>query len=578
MGNDVIAMVNKLMDLGIKPLSKLKVTLEEGLNGVVAGLVKVLSGIPQHVYIRAAAYANPDRLAVVDIPHNKKETIGELWVRTNRLANALTDLGIKKGDHLVCFSDDCPEVVEMMFACSKIGVVWTVANARYVGHELEYIIDHSDSKVVLSGPGRFTETVSSIRPNLKKVEHYIAWDGTHSDMLGYEELLSKASDKEPKVKVSASDMDTMTYTSGTTGRPAGSLRKQEQGLNWVLTLFLTAFLTPDGLLGRPGLIPNMLGSLKGGAKLINFFPFYHWGGVTSRPIFALGTYYLGSNLAGDIKTVLETIEKDKIGMVAGVPTIITRVLEYPDVDKYDLSSIVFWLSSGAALADPVREKFRKFLPNALLYELYSSTEAIFSGGLLDSVAGKERSSGKKLAGVAVKILDAEGGEVPMGAWGQIYVKGAGLHEGYYKDEDRTKRSKMIIDGEEWFTSEDVGYMDKDGHLYVSDRAKDVINTGGELVYTLEVESMLLKHPKIAEVAVVGSPDPEYQERVTAVVVLKRGETATSEEIMDWCKDKVASFKRPRRVDFVDELPIVGPDKIDKKLIRDWYWKGEKFKV
>lgn len=192
----------------------------------------------------------------------------------------------------------------------------------------------------------------------------------------------------------------------------------------------------------------------------------------------MGTYYLGSNLAGDIKTVLETIEKDKIGMVAGVPTIITRVLEYPDVDKYDLSSVVFWLSSGAALDDPVREKFRKFLPNALLYELYSSTEAILSGCRLDSVAGKERSSGKKLAGVAV----------------------------------------------------------------------------------------------------IGIPDPEYQERVTAVVVLKPGETATSEEIMDWCRDKMAGFKRPRRVDFVDELPSVGADKVDKKVIREWYWKGEKFKV
>jgi len=564
-------------------VNEVKGLVNRGIDRVAASLADIMARIPQHEVLKARVIATPDRMYMVDIPHNKKETYGEFWSRCKRLANVLTDLGIKKGDHVSTFSDDCIEMVEMIYACTMTGTIYTVVNSRYVGHEAEYIIDHSDSKVVFSGPGRFAETINSIRSNLKKVEHYISWGDTQKDMLNYEELLSKASDEEPKVKVSSSDFNALTYTSGTTGRPAGSLRRQRSHTNWELAMFMGWITGPGGIIRRPELLPRLLSAIRAGLKAMVFYPFFHWGGIVALPMMPLlgATYYMGSGLVKDTKTVLETVEKEKINLFACVPTIAVRIANYPDVDKYDLSSIVAYQNSGGAVDVRTRMRMKELLPNAFHYELYSSTEAIFSGANIEAIGLESRGSGVQLPGTTLKVFDEEGKEVPRGTWGKIYVKAkdAGVHDGYYKDEDRTKRSKMIIDGEEWFTSEDVGYLDEeDGNLYIADRSKDVINTGGELVGSLEVESILSQHPKIAEVAVIGIPDPEYQERVTAVVVLKPGETATSEEIMDWCRDKMAGFKRPRRVDFVDELPIVGADKVDKKVIREWYWKEEKLKV
>lgn len=563
-------------------IDELRKSIEREINWVGAILVDILSRIPQHKILKAAAIANPDRIFLVDIPNSKRETYGEFWTRAKKLANALTDLGIKKGDHVAAFSNDCIEMVEMIYACTMAGIVYTIVNARYVGHEAKYIIDNSDSKVVFSGPGRFAEIINSIRPDLKKVEHYISWGGAQKDMLNYDELLSKASDREPKVKISSSDYNALTYTSGTTGKPAGSLRRQKSHTGWELSMMMGWFIGPGGILRRPDLIARFLSAVKSGLKAMVFYPFYHWGGIVALPLMPLigATYYMASGLVKDVETVLETIEKERIHFLACVPTIAVRIANYPGVDKYDLSSVVVYQNSGAAVDVKTRKRMKEILPNAFHYELYSSTEAIYTGGSIEAIGLDKRGSGVPLVGVNVKILDEEGKEVPMGAWGKIYVKAkdVGVHEGYYKDEAKTKKSTRVIDGEEWFTPNDIGYIDKDGNLYIADRVSDVINTGGELVGSLEVESILSQHPKIAEVAVIGTPDPEYQERVTAVVVLKPGETATEQEIMDWCKDKMASFKRPRKVDFVDELPIVGADKVDKKAIREWYWKGESLQV
>lgn len=527
-------------------------------------VIEMASSMPQHMLLKMSAANNSEKIAVVDVTHDKRCTYSELWDRTNRLGNALLDLGIQKGDHLAVFSDDYIEVVEILYGASKTGTVWTILNARYMGPEAEYQINHSDAKVVFLGPGKYVDVIQSIRPKLEKVKHFIVFgdkQNVPNDMHSYEELLSNASNSEPDVQVTADDWDSLAYTSGTTGKPSASLRTHRAGIEWELT----------ATMGK------RLGTSMDINKVMGYYPFYHWGGpVSTRPILAKGgTRYLitGSSL----EKMVDTIEKERVESIAMIPVMTARLLSLPGIEKRDLSSIKSWGSSGAAFNTSDRERLKQLIPNAVIGELYSSTEGVFASADLPYLeeANKVRCSGLPPYGVECKILDENFNEVPRGEIGKIFIKGTGTHNTYFKNEEKNKHTRTP-DGE-WLTSEDLGFMDQDGFVYVADRARDVINTAGELVQSLEVENILSQHPKIDEVAVVSSPDPIYQERVTAVVVLKPGETASADEIKEWSRDKMASFKLPRKVDFVPEIPKVGPNKMDKKTIRDWYWKG-KFKV
>lgn len=261
-----------------------------------------------------------------------------------------------------------------------------------------------------------------------------------------------------------------------------------------------------------------------------------------------------------------------------IPSIATMVCSYPEIDRYDTSSIKLWGSSGSAWLMPVREEVHRKFPHAELRELYSSTEALFAWAGHDDVLNCERTSGLPAQGNEVKILDFGGRELPPKKWGLIAIKGISVHDGYYKNPEKTSES---IIGDGWFTAHDIGFKDGSGRVYVSDRAKDIINTGGETVYPAEVENVILRHPKVAWCAVVSSPDPVYTERVTAVVVLRpglEGSEDLAEEIKEFCRGKLAPFKLPRKVDFARELPFVGSGKVDKKRIRAMYWKDRKFKV
>ena len=236
------------------------------------------------------------------------------------------------------------------------------------------------------------------------------------------------------------------------------------------------------------------------------------------------------------------------------------------------------MSSGSVWLMPMRQQVHEHFPNAKLVELYSCTEAFVAWATHEEVLNYERTSGFPATGNEVKIMDENGNELPPNEWGLLCVRGISVHEGYYKQPEKTRDS--FIKGE-WFTAEDIGYKDEDGRVYVSDRAKDIINTGGETVYPAEVENILLAHPAVAQVAVVGAPDPVYTEKVTAVVVPKPGTEGTEEladDIREFCRDKMASFKLPRKVDFIKEIPYVGSGKVDKKKLRAEYWKDEKFKV
>jgi len=517
--------------------------------------------LTQHSALKGSVINYPDKVAIVDIPHGyRKETYKELWERTNRLANALTDLGVKKGDKVCYWTEDRVEHIEIWFGAAKIGAVWTGVNGAFTPKEAEYVINHSDAVVLLISPA-FIDKVKNIRANLEHVKNYIVFGEEEKGgmFLSYEALLAKASDKEPEVDVRDNDWDSLTYTSGTTGLPSGSLRTHASGLGWEDAVIQMAGMNRD-------------------AKVYAFYPNYHWGGnVTTRPVLRVGgTRWIPPG--PDPKTFLETIQKEKINTVGTVASIGAMACAFPDIGKYDLSSVKTWMSSGSAWLMPMRQDVAKHFPNASLREFYSSTECFFAWATHEEVLTYERTSGFPPEGNLTTIRDESGKELPPGEWGLLCAKGPSVHDGYYKNAEKTE-SSLVGDG--WFTAQDVGFKDEDGRVYVADRAKDIINTGGELVYPAEIENVILTHPKVAICAVLGTPDPIYTERVTAVVVLKPGEKGSSvlgEEIKEFCRGKMASFKLPRKVDFVKEIPYVGSGKVNKKKMRAEYWKDEKFKV
>ena len=516
--------------------------------------------LTQHIALRSSVLTFPKKVALVDMPHGyKKETYEELWLRSNRLANALTNLGMEKGDKVAYWLGECTEVVEIWYATSKIGAVWAGVNAQYKGKEAEYVINHSDAEAIIVSP-EHVDQVKSIQSNLKNIKHYIVLGEKDVEgMRSYEALLAKSSAEDPEVEVRDNDWDSLTYTSGTTGLPSGSMRSHTSGLAWELTLCQCCGFTHD-------------------TRVLSWYPNYHWGGpVCTRPTLMMGgTRWIPG--APDAKEALEVIQRDKINFIATLPSIAVMLCTHPDIGEYDTSSVKVWLSGGSAFLMPQRELVAKRFPNAQIIEIYTCTEAFFTWATHEETLKLERASGKPAPGNEVKIFDGDGNELPSGEWGLICVRGISVHDGYYKNPEKTKNSLI---NDEWFTAEDIGFKDEDNNVYVSDRAKDIINTGGELVYPVEVENVLLTHPKVAECAVVSSPDPIYNEKVTACVILKSGEEGTealADELKEFCRTRMASFKIPRRVDFVSEIPKVGSGKIDKKAIRAEYWREEKFKV
>lgn len=525
-----------------------------------ASNVTGLRHLTQHSLLKRSVSANPGRVALVDVRHGyRKETYQELWDRSNRLGNALMELGIKKGEKIAFWTEDRLEHVEIWYAASKIGAIWTPVNAQYVGREAEYIINHSDAVVLFLSPA-FVDKVNQIREKLKNIKHYIVFGENEVDgMQRYEELLARASDENPDVEVNDDDFDSLVYTSGTTGTPCGSLRTHSSGIAWEM-----------------GVLQMM--SPKDGDRFWAWYPNYHWGGcVSTRPVLSSGgTRYIP--MLPDARDFLEALEKEKINKVLAIASIGEMICNHPDINKYDTSIVENWTSSGSVWQTPMREKVHEHFPNAKLVDLYSSTEAFFAWAAHDEVLSLERCSGFPALGHEMKILDGNGKELPANNWGLLCIRGMSVHDGYYKQPEKTKKSFIAGD---WFTAEDVGYKDEEGRIYVSDRAKDIINTGGETMYPAEVEGILLEHPDVVQCAVVGSPDPVFTERVTAVIVTKPGVEGTeqlADQIKEYCRDKMAAFKLPRRIDFVKEIPMVGSGKVDKKKIRGEYWKEEKFKV
>ena len=489
-------------------------------------------------------------------------TFAQFNARVNSLIHALRSSEVKKGDVIGILSWNCLEYTDVYGAAMKGGFIASPFNPRFHSEELEYLINYSEANTLFIGPELVT-TVNNLRFRIPKVKNYISFGGSAPDMLSHHELLATHPSDEPDMKVAKDDPFLIFYTSGTTGVPRGSLYTHRRKLDNTRIKALEMGAKP-------------------GDRHIMVLPFFHIGGDSHVwPFFLVG----GCNVimpqrSFDPDAVLRAIQDEKATDMQIVPTQLNAMLSRKDVKDYNLCSLnrIYYAASPMPV-ELLRKGLEVFGP--IFSQGYGQTE---SGPQISSLPRKAHqvldrpldeqkvlsSCGQPSLGVHVRVVDEKNNDVEPGIVGEIIVQSDSIMVEYWRKPEETR--EVIIDG--WLHTGDLAYYDEKGFIYIVDRKKDMIVTGGENVYSREVEDVLYRHPAIAEVAVIGIPDPVWVERVHAVVVLKSDAIATENEIIAFCKEHVASYKAPKSVEFLESLPKNPQGKILKKEIRSKYWRQE----
>ena len=478
--------------------------------------------------------------------------------RVNRLVHALRSLGIEKGDVIGILSWNCLEYTDVYGAAMKGGFIASPLNPRLHSEELEYLVNDSEANTLFVGP-ELLETVDRLRPHLPKVKNYIGLGGAAPGLVSYDELLGGDESGEPDIDVKKDDPVIILYTSGTTGPPRGALYTHAQKLD-----------------------NTRIKALEMGTKLgdrhLMVLPFFHIGGDSHVWPFFLtgGCNVILPNRSFDPVTVLEAIQEEKVTDMQIVPTQLSALLSHPDLKKYELNSLnrIYYAASPMPV-ELLRTGLEVFGP--IFAQGYGQTESgpqictlpKEAHQVLDKSAEEQKvlaSCGQPSLGVHVRVVDKEDRDIGTGVVGEIIAQSDSIMTEYWKKPKET--AETIVEG--WLHTGDLAYYDEKGFIYIVDRKKDMIVSGGENVYSREVEDVLYKHPGVAEAAVVGVPDPRWVERVHAVIVLKPNALATEEEIIAFCKKHIASYKTPKSVELVDSLPKNPQGKILKKTIRSKY--------
>lgn len=491
----------------------------------------------------------PNKTAVVcgDVRLSYKE----LNSRANRLAHSLLEMNINKGDKVALLSMNSINYPEIFFGILKAGGVLATVNFRLTPEEILYILDNSDARIFIFEK-ELTSGVVPIRSRLTKVEKFICVGGDpYKHAQNYEELIAKQLDTEPEVHISLEDDCEIIHTSGTTGRPKGVTLTHGNVLHTMLSVIIGRELSP----GQTSLVVS---------------PMYHVAGLNNH----FGTTIaLGGTVVVirrfEPQAIMETIEREKVAYFPAVSTIFNMLVQAIEGKKYDTSSVVHLQSGSESTPVEVRKKLAQYFPNASgVYEAYGLTEVGDGVVFLTSKDSLTRPASVGKAGLfaQLRVVGDNGQDVNVGEVGEIIIKGLVVTKGYYKNEDETK--KAIRDG--WLYTGDLGKFDNEGYLYIVGRKKDMIISGGENIYPREIEEVLWLHPKIADVAVIGVPDKKWGESVRAVVELRPGAKMTEEEVIEFCKQHIASYKKPKSVVFVKELPRNPSGKALKNEVRARY--------
>jgi len=510
-------------------------------------------------FLNIASAICPDRELMVF--QDKRWTFEQTNERVDRLANALTGLGIGKGDRVGILLVNCYQYVEAYFALAKIGAIMVPLNFRAKADELGYMLANAETKLLFVG-ARYLDMIEKMMPDLPSVERCVSVDEESEGTLFYENLIASGSPEEVYTEIDDEDITILMYTAGTTGRPKGVPLKHSGFVSYILDSVEPA---------NPEIEERNLLTV----------PLYHIAGIQAMLAAVYGGRTLVLMSQFDTKEWLETVQKERANRAMLVPTMLKWIVDDPDFDSYDLSSLKVITYGAAAMPYEVIKKAIELLPSARFINAFGQTETAstitFLGPDDHVIEGTEEekekklkrltsSIGKPLPDVEVKIVDEEGKSLPLYDVGEIVAKGPRIMSGYWKDEEKTAKV-MTSDG--WLRTGDNGYIDDEGYIYLAGRGDDLIIRGGENISPKEVEDVLYSHPKVEDAAVIGIPDPEWGQECRAIVVLKTGESATEEEIMDHCKS-LSGFKRPKSVVFIDEIPLNQMGKVLKVKLRELY--------
>ncbi len=477
--------------------------------------------------------------------------------RINRLANALIGLGVRKGDKVATVLSNCIEQLEVYWAVAKIGAVVVPLSPLLRANALSTLLNDSDTETLIVNSAA-APIVDEARPSLPKLrpERFIITDSeTMPGYQSYGALTAAASDAEPPyVDIQDSDPYNIIYSSGTTGLPKGIVHTHYVRAMYC-QLFSAAYrIQPESVILHAGSI------IFNGAFL------------TLMPAMFLGCTYVLMPSYDPVKFI-ETVEREQVTHVKMVPTQIVGMLHAPNFDPARLKSLQMVGSVGAPLHREHKEALIKALPG-VFYELYGLTEGFVT--ILDKtdVPAKLDSVGCPTPFFEIRIMDEAGNVLPPGEVGEIVGRGPILMPGYYKRPDLT--AQAIVDG--WLHSGDLGYMDADGFLYLVDRKKDMIISGGVNIYPRDIEEVIVQHPAVLEAAVFGIPSEEWGESPMAAVRLRPGQSADPESLKAWINQRVAArFQQVKAVVIMDDFPRNVAGKTLKRVMRDQYWaeKGTK---
>lgn len=489
-------------------------------------------------------------------------TFKELMERVYRLTNALRELGLEKGDRVAILSQNCHQYRELFWTVALGGFMIVPVNYRLAPREIAYILNDSEAAALLVSD-EYSLLVNSIRSGLKTVRYIIGIQTETSSFLDYEGLLGQSSPEPPRVLPSADDLLWLLYTSGTTGLPKGAVHTHRS----VTALVDIAVGNFDIDETTRSLVVTPFYALSGGG----------WDAICS----CMGSPTIIHRNFNPFE-MLETIQDERITDVHLVPVMINYMVNCPDFDKYDLSSLKR-ITYGASPMPP--ELMRKAI--AKLGPIFVQDFGCAEGGLLTVLMEHDHvlqgppektrrlaSCGKGMPQLDVRVLNEKGEDVKPGEIGELTVKGDSVMKGYWK---RPEASAEALEDGRLHTG-DLATVDEDGFIYIVDRKKDMIISGGLNVYPREIEDVLFAHPAVLEAAVIGVPDPKWGESVKALIVLKPGTTCTEEELISHCRENLASYKKPRSVEFVDTLPRNPSGKVLKRTLREKYWSGRERNV
>jgi acyl-CoA synthetase (AMP-forming)/AMP-acid ligase II len=510
----------------------------------------------------------PERTAIAF--EGKRYSYAQLKERVNRLADSLNRLGLAKGDRTAILEVNCNEYVEACFGVVRAGGIFVPLNFRIREDELVYLVNKAEPKILFIG-SRYVDMVNSIRSKLPSVEHFVVIGGKHERMESYDQLIASGSAEDKSfAELGDEDIAVLIFTAGTTGFPKGVPQDHNAYSSYVLSN-----VDPPDMEAPPE--TNVL-----------VMPLYHVAGMQALMAAIYGGRTIALMRQFDEKEWFETVQREKATRVMVVPTMLKRIVEHPDLAKYDLSSVRVITYGAAACPYEVLKKTIESFPGRALINAFGGTETSSTIAALRAedqvITGKETeaerekklkrlatSIGLPMDDVEIQVRDEKGQELPPEQLGEIVVNSPRVMKGYWKDEEKTEKA-FTADG--WYRTGDMGYKDEEGYIYLAGRGDDVIVRGGENIGPDEVESILSTHPKVEEAAVIGVKDEEWGQQVRAVVRLKKGQEATEAEIIDFCRPRLAGFKRPTSVVLVkEELPKTATGKTLRRKLREKYGKA-----